>query len=1096
MSLTSNDKPEFIDNRSDNTLASALNAHMDWLARTYAKPVSLSVASGYFNPEGFALLASRLRNLSQVRLLLGAEPIPPPAKPVRAPGDPRGARFEAKLVREAITLNAVGLVRDRDRIPFSLESDRSIRSLLELLDSGLVEVRRYEKAFLHGKAYVFAGNEGAVVGSSNFTAAGLTSNLELNLGRYDPEPVRRVQTWFEDLWAEAVPFDLAGLYRERFGERDPYLIYLRVLWELYKDELDEEQRRVGLTLTTFQKDGLWRARRILSEFNGVLIADGVGLGKTYIAGELIREALQERRQRVLLVTPAALRDGMWRQFKLDWQLPSFETISYEQLMDEAQVGGKTATLAFKPNEYAMVVIDESHAFRNPDALRAQRLRALLLGDPPKQVVLLTATPVNNSLWDLYYLLTTFVAHDGVFAERGVRSLKDKFKEAADQDPDDLRPDTLFDILDLVTVRRTRHFVKKYYSNEMITGPRGERQPVRFPDPHVERIGYDLDAVLPGFFDDIREALVGDEDEHSEPLLKMARYFPSAYRRKGKPEGSQLALVGLIRTGLLKRFESSVHAIATTATRMVGTHDAFLRALDQGWVPTAMDGEEWANVEDDEDFERLLQESSYKEPASAYDLKRLRADVESDRAILAGLARRATSVKAEKDPKLEALVKALLGTLNAAEDQGVLEAEKARNRKVIVFSYFADTVEWIHNHLVHVLASDIRLAPYRNRLVSVAGQESLHGVGREKAVWGFAPESTQAPPAHAQDRFDILLTTDVLAEGVNLQQARNIINYDLPWNPMRLVQRHGRIDRIGSPHKDVYVKCFFPDRRLDILLDLEARIRRKLAQAAASIGLESEVIPGAKTSDVVFAETRKEIAAIEKGDADLLERGGEDTSAHSGEEYRQELRQALLTRKEQIANLPWAAGSGLAQGPERGHFFLAKVGEQSFLRFVPFSGGPIERNTLKCLKRITCAPDTLRHLPENLAAATYDAWLRARDDVYQEWQFATDPKNIQPKVRPYFLRVAEHLRRTPPPDLPENDLAALLSTLEAPIGVRHERVLRNLFDPDDDVSPEKVKAFIAKVKELGLQPYKQPEPLAQIEKEEVALVCWMAVEAAE
>ncbi|MCE9584402.1 MAG: helicase, partial [Planctomycetes bacterium] len=413
-------RPEFVDNRHGNTMAAAIRAHLDYLKEKWRQPVELAIATGYFNPGGFGLIADRLRALPRVRILLGAEPIPPPAIPVRRPDDPRGARFEAKLVRDAIALNAAGLARDRDRIPFTQEADASVRALLELLDTGKVEVRRYEKAFLHGKAFIFAGDEGAIVGSSNFTGAGLTSNMELNLGRYDATPVRQVQKWFEDLWADAAPFDLAALYRARYEEHQPYLIYLRVLWELYKDELDEERGRVGLALTTFQRDGLWRARRILDEFNGVLVSDGVGLGKTFIAGELIREALQERRQRVLLVTPAALRDGMWRQFKLDWQLPSFETISYEQLMDERQLGGRVGTLAFKPNEYAMIVIDEAHAFRNPDALRAQRLRNLLLGDPPKQVVLLTATPVNNSLWDLYYLLTTFVANDGVFAERGVR----------------------------------------------------------------------------------------------------------------------------------------------------------------------------------------------------------------------------------------------------------------------------------------------------------------------------------------------------------------------------------------------------------------------------------------------------------------------------------------------------------------------------------------------------------------------------------------------------------------------------------------------------------------------------------------------------
>ena len=146
--------------------------------------------------------------------------------------------------------------------------------------------------------------------------------------------------------------------------------------------------------------------------------------------------------------------------------------SFEELLNDRQLGGDGRHLCYRPNDYAMVVVDEAHVFRNPDTRRAQALRRLLLGKPPKQLVLLTATPVNNSLWDLYYLLTLFIGHDAVFAERGIRSLKERFSEAAQENPDDLRPDMLFDVLDAVTVRRTRHFVRRYYPNDRIRGPGG------------------------------------------------------------------------------------------------------------------------------------------------------------------------------------------------------------------------------------------------------------------------------------------------------------------------------------------------------------------------------------------------------------------------------------------------------------------------------------------------------------------------------------------------------------------------------------------------------------------------------------------------
>jgi len=1082
-------KPEFIDNRNGNTLVAALRGHLDWLGETYRQPVELSIATGYFNPEGFALIADKLDGLPRVRLLLGAEPTPPPARPIRNPGDPRGDRFEAKLVRQAIQANFQGLLRDRDRLEFARGTDEALRRLLEFLDSGRIEVRRYEKQFLHGKAFIFSDDEGVLAGSSNFTAAGLTSNLELNLGRYDPTPVRQVKQWFDELWDEAQPFDLAAIYKARFEEYDPYLIYLRVLWELYGQELEEERgTETRIHLTTFQTDGVWRARQIMDRYNGVLIADGVGLGKSFIAGELMREAVEDRRQRVLLVAPAALRDGMWDRFAHEHQI-FIETISYEQLANDKQLGGNEGYLRFRPNEYAMVVIDESQAFRNPDTVRARALRRLLMGKPPKKLVLLSATPVNNSLWDLYYLLLLFVGHDAAFAARGIRSLKDRFREVTREDPYDLRPDMLFDVLDEVTVRRTRHFVRRYYPHDRVIGPGGVEMPVRFPQPHVQAINYELDDVLPDFFDDFAKALAPEE---GDPLLTMARYCPSAYGPGGMDE-SQLALVGLVRSGLLKRFESSVHAFAKTTGKMAESHDLFLKALERGYILRTKALEEWTNIDTDEEWDLLLQ-ATEQESAEGYDVEQLRKDVTNDRDLLWKFAKQARKVKAKTCPKLAELADALVGILARAHEEGIDEEDIREKRKVVIFSYFADTAEWIEDYLHYIVDKDKRLAEYRGRIVSVAGQQRRHGISREDAVFGFVPQSSEAPPGRDEDRFDILITTDVLAEGVNLQQCRNIINYDLPWNPMRLVQRHGRIDRIGSPHEDVYVQCFFPDRRLDTLLDLENRIRQKLAQAAASIGVESEVIPGGATNEVVFSETRKEIEKLRAQDASLLETAGEDPHAHSGEEYRQELRKGMQTLEEQIRSLPWAAGSGIAGGPQRGHFFCARVGDRLFLRFVPCDEGEeVARNTLQCLRMITCAEDSPRHMPQDLAEMTYDAWARARRDIYDEWMFSTDPANLQPRIRPFFRQAAEHLRSHPPAGISQGELDVTIESLEAPWGVRIERAIKEVFKPDAEDAAAASAVLVEKVRELGLQPFIQPEPLPVIDEDEITLICWMAVD---
>lgn len=1076
--------PEFIDNRSGNTLAAALRQRLVHLAASLKVPVDVAIATGYFNPEGYGRVADALATAGKIRLLLGAEPTPPPVKPVRHLSDPRGARFEAKLTKDALAQNALGLLRDRDLLAFHPATDTAVRKLLDFLKSGRIEVRRFEKQFLHGKAYLFSGGNGVIAGSSNFTAAGLQTNLELNLGHYQPHVTDQVEKWYEELWAEAVPYDLASIYEARFADYDPYLIYLRVLWERYGKELSSEADPSGkINLTRFQTDGLDRAKRILEKYNGVLVADSVGLGKTFLAGSLLEEVINRKRQRALLIAPAALRDGTWARFKARFQL-GVEVKSYEQVAD--------GSLDAKPEEYSLLIIDEAHAYRHSDNARSQALRTLLHGDPPKQVVLMTATPVNNSLWDLYELLGYFTGHDAVFADLGIPSLKRRFDQASKEDPFSLKPDVLFDVLDATTVRRTRHFVQRYYPDDKIKLKDGTEVTIQFPAPHVVSKNYDLEKALPGFFKEFAEIL---QPEDGEAKLTMARYWPSRYRRGQGPEAREVALVGLIRAGLLKRFESSAHAFRNTLKRMIDAHEHFLAALERGLILNSEALDELAASDSDEAWEQATADGERLD-ATTYDHKRLKADVASDLSLLQQLEKRVARVTQSNDTKLTLLLDALRHAANEAEAQGTSPGNIRDRRKVLIFSYFADTVEWIAEYLEDKLATDRTLAAYKGRLAVVRGTEGYGGVGRREAVYGFAPESTEAPQGFTEDKYDILVTTDVLAEGMNLQQAARIINYDLPWNPMRLVQRHGRIDRIGSPHKDVYITCIFPDKGLDGLLKLEERIRRKLAQAAASVGLDSEVIPGAQAAEINFADTREEIERLRKGDASLFMTGGEDSSAHSGEEYRQELRKGLERYGDAIKTLPGAAGSGLRMGNERGHFFCARVDDKVFLRFVPaVPEATIVRDSLACLRKITCAEGTARHLPQDLREAAYSAWDRARTDIFDEWQKMTDPANLTPAVRPLFKAAAAHVRTNIPPDMERAQVDRLVETLEAPWDQRRERLLRAEFTPektDGIASTRKIAALVAR---LGMQPWKAPDPLPQIDPDEVTLVVWMAVEAA-
>ena len=1105
--MSASPKPEFATNRPGDRVADAVNAHLAHLRETLAHAPELAIATAYFNLGGYGLLADELDHVASVRLLLGAEPAVPD-RPVRRLADSvNPARAARAQLRRALEGHATTLLEDRDLLGFTIDADRGARRLVEWLRSGRVEVRRLEESFLHGKAFIVTSyDEGVIAGSSNFTYAGLATNIELNLGQYQPSVVKQVIDWFDDLWERAAPYDLGAVYSARFEEHRPYLVYLRMLWERYGAELAAEAAGEGaprIHLTSFQRDGMWRAKRILSDRHGVLVADEVGLGKTFLAGELIREAVEERRQRVLVIAPATLRDGPWRRFLATYQL-GVERCSFEELANDRRLNpeGNGQAFAFNPRDYAMVVIDEAHNLRNPATLRSAALRRLLAGSPPKDVVLLTATPVNNSLWDLYYLLGYFLKNDAVFADVGIRSLRDHFASAMAMNPDDLSPEHLFDVLDTVAVRRTRPFVKRYYPNDTVTID-GRRIPITFPTPTVVKVSYDLDEVLPEFFDSFAHALDGPLAGGSvanPDVLTLGRYAPSRYRRDGIADAYEVQLAGLLRSGLLKRFESSAYAFACTCRTMAASHEAFLRLLEKGKIATGTALADWVATDSDDlaAYEEYLDRNAeLLEAATEFDVDTLMADVRNDRTLLLAFAAQAEAIERATDPKLAAVVEQLAAIAEEAEAEGISPDDVRDKRKVLVFTYFADTVDWIIGHLDDVVTTDARLAAYRGRVTAISGTAG----SKEDVLWGFAPRTTDAPDGRQEDLYDLVVTTDVLAEGVNLQQARHIINYDLPWNPMRLVQRHGRIDRIGSPHPKVFLRCVFPDQQLDDLLGLEERLHRKIKQAAAAVGVGGEVLPGSRVEEVVFSETREEIERLRAGDAGLFELGGRGRQALSGEEYRQELRRALenMDLDAQIKALPWGSGSGMSiEGSAPGYVFCARVADHDRIqfRYVDMTEPRVPRvvaDTLACLDhaRPPDGFDTPRVLDEETYRRAFDAWTHARDSVVATWNRAADPANLVAPVPLAMHRAAELVGTHRPSSMTIEEADRLVDALQAPYPERILKLIRAAMA--SSAKPAEQVAAIANIAaELGLEPSPPPEPLPEIDHEDVHLVCWLAI----
>jgi len=901
-----------------------------------------------------------------------------------------------------------------------------------------------------------------------------------------------------------------------------------MLVALYGHPEDEDSRADPvLRLTGFQRDGVVRIRRILEEWGGVLVADEVGLGKTFLAGELIAEATKRDRQRVLVLVPAALKESTWLPFLNTWDLISrrVRVMSYDELRLTP------AEELERLDEYAMVVIDEAHNLRNAATERADVVRRLLSGAYPKQLVLLTATPVNNSLLDLYTLVSYFVRNDAAFASRGIPSLFKYIKEAQAQDPETLSPTHLFALLDEVAVRRTRGFVKRHYAGATIRTADGRDVPIEFPTPRVERIDYDLHAagtellervitaLAPSDIDD-RKWRPGDAPEPGR--LTFARYVPSRYAIVEELEATQVINAGFLRSNLLKRLESSPRALASTMDVLIRNHEQFLGALGQGKILRGKALTAWVAADEDTSIDEVIESlgdgtDGAVADASEFHATELRVDVEADLAVLRELRELALEVAARHDPKAARLAEVLEAiAVNARRPSADPLLSSADRRKVIVFSTFADTIEDLHGRLTTLVGATPAGSPlrdYAGRIApSVRGRkQGIDQSQRARILARFAPETAgelddQGQPRES-DEYDLLLTTDVLSEGVNLQQAGRIVNYDLPWNPMRLVQRHGRIDRIGSKHREIRLMCFFPAAHLDELLHLEETIQRKIAYAAVSVGI-GDVIPGQRSKiEVTLAETHEQIEALLAERPELFETGGE-SAATSGEEYRRRLQLALEDGliRERVERLPSGSGTGFRSmtAREPGWVFAAEVGPnaEARLAFVRASHlwgvhreedgrAAVDEDPLRCL--IDSDPgdaSTYAELPDPAYDNVFEAWPEARRAIWRSWMRLTDPANLQPDVRGVLRRASDLVRDTSSGlGLAERERVAVALAQRWPYRIARE--VGHILEGDGSAT-DKVDGLRALVEAEGLQAPPPPQPLPFILEEDIRLVAWMAV----
>lgn len=1141
-----NQLPDFATNHAPSeasaTVADKCNELFRLLRENKVTPPPIAIATAYINPAGYALLAHELEKAPRVRLLLGAEPEEESVRAIASGDSDQDARREAALRHHQAWLEA-----ERDTMGFERIPTSAAKRMVEWLQSSTadgankVEVRRYSGGFLHGKAYLVEDNstQAAIAGSSNMTYAGLALNAELNLGTGGgTHAAHKVHEWFDHFWSVSDPYDLAELYGRLWEPHTPWAIYLRMLWELYGEHLDADENphiRTGLSLTRFQADGVVRMERLLDEHGGVLVADEVGLGKTYLAGEVIYRTANINRQRVLIVAPAALKSAMWEPFLATHDFSRWVTVySYEEVRNRLDPDkGPTDAFMKEIEDYSLVVIDEAHNLRNSGAQRSGAVDRVITAGNPKKVVLLTATPVNNSLTDLETLVKYFIRDDARFASLGIPSIREYIRRAQAIDPANLTPEHLFDLMDQVAVRRTRKFVKEHYANELIFGPDGKPTTIKFPQPKVRRIDYELDADGLALIDAMVYALDDPTDPHAPHAwedrsrdpdrLMLARYLSSMYTVDRDLQTYQITNSGLLRSGLLKRLESSPQALHASLEKMIASHEAFLEALRKGFVLKGEALSEWVSSDSDDldGFVSEFDDDEQIESVDGYHLSELKADVEADISLLRRLSDLAELVVHNNEPKVRKIIEELTEIAAQARRVDPRGISGTDRRKVIVFSAFTDTIIPIHEAVINAIdaaSANSPLADYKSRVAPpiMGSYAKTHergksgGVdqgGRAATIAGFAPQTAgprnAAGEATAKDEFDILFTTDVLAEGVNLQQACQMINYDLPWNPMRIVQRHGRIDRIGSKHDYVHLGLFFPAERLDELLELEERLERKLALADAAVGA-GEVLPGRGPGHEVNLADDQVVDEFEK----LLDAGGSSASL-SGEEYRRRLYDAFDMEpmlKADVISLPYGSGSGFVNPVVHGngYVFCIKIGRSAkpWFRYVPVAddwsikynedGHPlVSPDTLIALRAADPLQGTAeRWLPDSVYDKAFDAWEVARDNAYEAWSELTDPNAFQPDLPLAFrdaytlvLQRGGYLGRES-----QIELANRLRSVPSPKVSRQVRGALNQGRTDE----ERIALITEVLNEAGITAPPPREPLPGIEKHEVRLVTWMAV----
>jgi superfamily II DNA or RNA helicase len=762
----------------------------DVLNRELAEVKDIAIASAYFNIKGYGLIKDAIQG-KPLKFLVGR------------PQD-ESISFEEQIVRELEENEDNPEYYDlmTDAVAYFSDEQRS--------------VRKNDGPFFHGKAYIGVNptitnpkHGVGIVGSSNFTYAGLKTNNELNVINTDRELIKEISVWFTEKWNKATEYksQFISFFENYTVTHTPYEVVAKALFEYYKDYLDQSDKTKIMGLKKFQIVSVLEAMRILREYNGVVIADSTGLGKTRTMIALATEARKDGKK-VLLIAPKSVIETTWEK-----EMEVLDTHIKSVNSEYVSANPEDFLSKYSGKGYNFIIVDEAHYFKSASSNRYKALRDLILNNK-SQVVLATATPVNNSLMDMYNLIALF-ADDNSIQDITGTTLKGYFTSNQKKLIEG-RKFEMSQVLERFVVRHSRKFAKSVEP--------GLNFPERVVDTdpanrYRSSIDYDhLDSRLRMLHFATYDLSV---DRLSHLRLPTGELI-SKYREPQKREKLKILIKTVVVLNIFKRLESSIAAFQETLKSTIGYMEkARDYASSNGYfLPKSaaddplfdFDEEIPADIFSTEKYRDLKEKCVLRDDEKARFVKACDEDIDIMNEILSNMP--------PNDTKMEELLLRL----------GKIIPNLKKPNGVVIFTQYTATAREIHKNL-RVLETQIYLT---------TGSECIDNTGRKS--------NTSTIIDKFQHDGGIIVSTDVLSEGQNLQNAQYVINYDFPWNPVVLIQRVGRIDRMGSEHKKIYLINIMqenskPDDKgsLEHFIKLMKKLYEKIEGIKAAVGIDAPVL---------------------------------------------------------------------------------------------------------------------------------------------------------------------------------------------------------------------------------------------------------------